>query len=163
MTEQAQGDRVEQTERRLVQAAEVSWALREMNRAAAGVDHRLGERMHLRAIEYAAMQHVMDSPGTIGPAELSGRLGISTGSGTELVDRLEAAGHLARQRHPQDRRRITLQATEKTVTSIVSELSPLLADMEALASEFTPPEQEVIARYLRSAAGRMRHFADGGT
>ena len=109
------------------------------------------------------MQHVMDAPDAIGPAELIGRLGISTGSGTELVDRLEAAGHLARHRHPQDRRRITLQATEKTVTSIVEELSPLLADMEALAAEFSPSEQEVIARYLRSAAGRMRHFAADGT
>lgn len=163
MTERTQGDRVEQAERRRIQAPELSWALREMNRAAATVDHRLAERMHLRSIEYAAMQHVMDAPDAIGPAELSGRLGISTGSGTELVDRLEAAGHLARHRHQQDRRRITLQATEKAVTSVIGELAPLLADIDTLATEFTAEEQEVIARYLRSAAGRMRRFADGNS
>lgn len=145
-----------------MQAPELSWALREMNRAAAKVDHRLAERMRLRSLDYAAMQHVMDATDAIGPAELSGRLGISTGSGTELVDRLETAGHLARHRHPQDRRRITLQATDKAVASVIGELTPLLADIDALTTEFSADEQEVIARFLRAAAGRMRLFADGG-
>lgn len=162
MTERAQGDRVEQAERRRVQAPELSWALREVIRAAGGVDHRLAARMRLRSMEFAAIQHVMDAPDAIGPAELSGRLGISTGSGTELVDRLEAAGHLARHRHPQDRRRITLQATENAVTAVIGELTPLLADIDSLTMDFTPQEQDVITRYLRAAAARMRHFADGG-
>ena len=162
MTERTQGDRIEQAERRRVDAPELSWALRELNRAAANVDHALAERLRLRAIEYAAMQHVMEAPDAIGPAELSARLGISTGSGTELVDRLEAAGHLARHRHPQDRRRITLQATDGSVALVIGELASLLADLDGLAAEFTESQQEVIARYLRAAAGRMRRFADDG-
>lgn len=142
---------------------ELSWALREMNRAAATVDHRLAERMHLRSIEYAAMQHVMDAPDAIGPAELIGRLGISTRLGHRAgrpprggrtpCAASTSAGSAAN--HPSgDRESGDLGHRE---------LARLLADIDTLATEFTAEEQEVIARYLRSAAGRMRRFADGNS
>jgi hypothetical protein len=102
-----------------VQAPEVSWALRNVNRAGAEVDHALAQRLRLRAIDYAALGHVMEQPGRLGPGELSTLLGISTGSGTELVDRLERAGHLLRHRHPQDRRRLVLDATDSATGQVL--------------------------------------------
>ncbi|CAA9354351.1 MAG: Transcriptional regulator, MarR family [uncultured Frankineae bacterium] len=55
----------------------------------------------------------MTSSAQLGPPELSARLGISSGSGTELVDRLEQAGQLVRQRDTEDRRRVLLQMTPR--------------------------------------------------
>lgn len=160
MTEQWQGDDTETTERSRLEAPELSWALRELNRAAADIDHELAGRLRMRPLDYAAMGHVMNAPSALGPAELSARLGISTGSATELVDRLERAGHLRRRRDERDRRRVALEPTESAVASILGELGPLFAALDALADDFEPQEQEAITRYLRTAAQRMRAFAD---
>lgn len=142
-----------------MRAPELSWALRDANRAAADVDHALAERLHLRALDYTAMGHLMGAPEPLGPAELSARLGISTGSATELVDRLERAGHVNRRRDDRDRRRVGLEPTDAAANEILGELGPLFAALDTLAAEFSPPEQEIIAGYLRAAAQRMRAFA----
>ena len=151
-------DAVETRERALVQASEMSWALREVNRLSTELDVELAKRMRLRPLDSAALFHVLSAPGPLGPAELSARLGISSGSGTELVDRLERAGHLERRRDDHDRRRVALHVSPSAVESALGELAPLFAALDALEDDFTPEEQAAVARYLRAAADRMRRF-----
>ena len=159
MAERWQADDVETRERARTEASELSWALRELNRAVAEIDHALARRLAMRPSDYAAMGHVMSAQAPLGPAELSVRLGISTGSATELVDRLERAGHLERRRDSHDRRRVSLHATQPAVELILRELGPLFVDLDELAGEFTPDEQATVARYLRLAARRMGAYA----
>lgn len=158
MAEKPQGDPIEQAERERTDAHELSWLLRTVIRASADVDQHLAQRLGLRPLDYTAMNHVMTSAAALGPAELSARLGISTGSGTELVDRLERDGHLRRQRHPDDRRRVGLHPTDAAVTRILAALAPLLQALDALADDFTAAEQEVVHRYLRGVVQRLHHF-----
>lgn len=158
MAEKPQEDVIEQAEQARVQAHQLSWLLRALIRASADTDRHLAQRLLLRPLDYTAMNHVMTSTTPLGPAELSARLGISTGSGTELVDRLERDGHLRRQRHPGDRRRVSLHATEAGITQILATLGPLFTALDALADEFTPAEQDTIARYLRGVAQRLHRF-----
>lgn len=161
MTEEAQGDATEQDERARVRAPEMSWALREVNRAAADAEQALARRLGMRPMDYAALGHVMTAREPLGPAELSSRLGISTGSATELADRLARAGHLERHAHPMDRRRVALRATEPAIGRVLGALAPLFDDVDALTADFTAAEQEVVVRYLRAAAQRLRSYADG--
>ncbi len=152
------GDRIEGVERARMTAEELSWALRTMNRASAEVDHSLSRRVQLRSLDYEAMGHIMDEHDSLGPAELAGRLGISAGSATELVDRLERAGHVERRRDTADRRRVTLHARPTAVADILGELGPLFDSLDALALEFSPEEQAAVERYLRRATERMREW-----
>lgn len=149
-------------ERSLVSASELSWALREVNRLAGDLDVELARRLHLRLLDSMALGHVMTADSPLGPAELSARLGISTGSGTELVDRLERAGHLRRHRDARDRRRVSLSASTEAVGSVLGELAPLFTTLDELADDFTPSQQEAVIRYLTAAAVRMRHFLEAG-
>ena len=143
-----------------MQAEELSWSLRSLNRAATEVDHALAQRVGLRQLDYAAMGHVMDQEGSaLGPAELGHRLGISTGCATELVDRLERAGHISRSRDETDRRRVSLLANKQAVDRILTELGPLFGSLDELSRSFTAEEQQVIDRYLRQAAQRLSDFA----
>jgi DNA-binding MarR family transcriptional regulator len=150
---------VEAVERERVTAPELSWAFRTASRAVLDMDASFARRLGMRRLDYTAMSHLMDEPGRLGPVDLSHRLGISTGSATELVDRLESGGHVRRVRHPDDRRRLVLEPTEDGVDHVLSTLAPLFAQMDALAAEFSPDEQAAIARYLREAAARMDAFA----
>ena len=45
----------------------------------------------------------------LSPADLSRRIGMTTGSTAVLLNRLEAAGHISRSREHADRRRVTLR------------------------------------------------------
>lgn len=159
MAERWQADAVEESERARVSASELSWALRELNRATAEVDRALAARLGLRPLDYTAMNHVMTSATAIGPVDLSHRLGISTGSGTELVDRLERAGHLERRRDHHDRRRVVLRPTPAAVDRILHELQALFTSIDALAADFTPDQQDLILRYLRGAAQRIKTYS----
>lgn len=148
----------EEVERGRVSAPEVSWAFRAVYRAVLDADTELARRMHLRRLDYTAMGHLMDEPGRLGPVDLSHRLGISTGSATELVDRLDRAGHVRRVRHAQDRRRIVLEPTPAGVDQVLRELAPLFTRMDTLGAQFTTAEQAVITRYLRQAAAHLDAF-----
>ncbi len=142
-------------------AADLSWALREVQRAQGDVDRHLAQMLGLRPTDYQALNHVMTAHDPLGPAELSTRVAISTGSGTELVDRLETAGHLERGPHPTDRRRVILQPSPEAVARILGELAPLFSALDDLADTFTPDEQATVARYLRAAAQLLAGYASG--
>ncbi|HWD61924.1 MAG TPA: MarR family transcriptional regulator, partial [Humibacter sp.] len=60
----------------------------------------------MRAMRYLAVLHGRGEVAT--PGGLAIHLGISTASVTKLLDRLESAGHIQRQRHPTDRRGVVI-------------------------------------------------------
>ncbi|MFE1644174.1 MarR family transcriptional regulator [Microbacterium sp. P01] len=151
----------EDIERGRMSADELSWALRSVNRAATRLDHALAAKMGLRALDYEAMGHIMDREGAmLGPAELGQRLGISTGSATELADRLERAGHILRARDEADRRRVALVPQQSAVGRILDELGPLFEALDDVAAGFTRDERAAIERYLRLAAKRLETRAE---
>jgi DNA-binding MarR family transcriptional regulator len=166
MADMARGDSmdpVERRERQRVAAQDVSWALRGVTNAAVDVDYALARRVGLRPMDYTALNHIFVNDGAISPHHLSARLGISSGSTSELVDRLERAGHVQRDRGGEDRRRVTLGTTPATVELVLSELSPLLSALDGVASQFSTQERDTITVYLRRVAAAMREFARAET
>lgn len=141
-----------------MKAEEVSWALRDFTRAAVDVDYVLARRIGLRPMDYTALNHVFTADGDIGPHELSDRLGISTGSTSELVDRLERSGHVERRRSDEDRRRVGLQPTTHAVEEVLSELAPIFSALDTLAEDYTPTERSLVCDFLRRAAQVMRDY-----
>lgn len=94
--------------------------------------------------------------GPVGPVELGKRLGgMRSASATALVDRLEAAGHVERRRHPSDRRRLVVVPTYKGGAEAIE---PLANALEEVADEFTDEERAVIARYLERVTETTNSF-----
>ena len=113
----------------------------------------------MRPTDYAAVGHVLSADMPTGPLQLSQSLGISSGSATELVDRLERSGHLERHRDDQDRRRVTLSLTLSAVEQVLTELRPLVAAMDEVAAELTPEEGATVIRFLRSIGPVLQGYA----
>lgn len=78
----------------------------------AGEQYRQAVSAHfgLGVSETQAISHLTQA-GELGMAELAGRLGMSTGAATSLVDRLERSDLARRHSHPSDRRRSVVRLT----------------------------------------------------
>jgi DNA-binding MarR family transcriptional regulator len=114
---------------------------------------------------------ILNMTGPITAGRLAELTGLSTGAITGVIDRLEQAGYVRREKDPNDRRRVVIQPVlEKSETEIgplyesmrraMAELCARYSDQElAIVLDFfiraSPVVQEVIAK-LRGAASPAR-------
>ncbi len=84
--------------------------------------------------------------------KLSELTGLTTGAVTAMIDRLEKAGYVQRERDKNDRRKVIVVPNE---TRINSEIAPFSISMgvalETLSKEFSEDELEIILRFLTKA------------
>jgi DNA-binding MarR family transcriptional regulator len=136
-------------------------ALRALQVAMDEAQLALGRRMRMNPSDLAAMAHVAGSSVPLGPTDLAGRLGMSPGATTELVDRLERAGHVVRERDVVDRRRVRLTPSDSARTEVLRRLGDLLEALDGLAGDFTDEERAAVQRYLERATAAYREYAAG--
>lgn len=134
-------------------------ALRRLQTAMSEAEVALGRRMQLGHSELAAMTHLSAAVDPVGPGRLSQRLGVTPAAATELVDRLERAGHLERRRDTADRRRIHLIPTASALADVGEQLAPLLNAVDHSARQFSPDERAAIQRFLKAIVEAYTDFA----
>jgi DNA-binding MarR family transcriptional regulator len=139
--------------------ASPTWLLRRLQTAMSDAEAAMARRLRIGPTDLAAMTHLTFAPEPIGPRELSGRLGITPGATTELVDRLERAGHLERRRDTHDRRRVQLHPSEATLAEVAGELGPLLRALDAVATGLDAHDRAVVAGYLGDVLAAYEAFA----
>jgi DNA-binding MarR family transcriptional regulator len=91
----------------------------------------------------AADAHVM-TPGRLGAS-----LGLSSPATTALVDRLERAGHVRRERLPSDRRAVGIRITDSAVEAGSDLYSPLVDELTAALAPVSAADLAVATRVLR--------------
>ena len=136
--------------------------LRRLQTAMGEAESALARRLEIGPTDLAAMTHLTFAPEPIGPRELSGRLGITPGATTELVDRLERAGHLERRRDTLDRRRVQLHPSGDTLDQVAGELGPLLGALDAVAAGLDDHDRAVVIAYLGGVLAAYEAFARPG-
>ncbi|MGN6743738.1 MAG: MarR family winged helix-turn-helix transcriptional regulator [Amnibacterium sp.] len=134
-------------------------ALRILQVAMGDAQQALGHRMRMIPTDLAAMAHLSSSGEPLGPTDLAGRLGLSPGATTELVDRLERAGHLLRQRDLADRRRVRLVPSPSARDEVLGRLGSLLDALDAIANDFSDEDRDVIRDYLDRVIAAYREYA----
>lgn len=140
----------------------VSWMLHQLAVSMAAADPVIARRLGMNSTDYLAMKHLLSSDTPLGPAELAGLLGMSTGSTTALIDRLETAGHLERRPHPGDRRRRVLVPSESAIDAVTRALQPLVARLDHLQRAFSAEEVAIIQRFLALVGQAHDVFRRGG-
>lgn len=137
---------------------DVSWSLHRFVVAAATLDVTLGRGLNLSPSEYQAMKHLMVAERPLGPVELGTLVGLTSGSATTLVDRLERAGHLARHRDQGDRRRLALEPTSEALHSTRQQLRPLEDALSEILTAYSAEDRRTIARFLDDAIDAYGDF-----
>jgi len=89
------------------------------------------------------------------PGWLGAQLGLNSASVTALIDRLERAGHVHRDRDASDRRRINLQVTEQAAELGWSFFGPLIAHTVAVTDRFSDTQTATIVRFINEVLGAV--------
>ncbi|MCO5993487.1 MarR family transcriptional regulator [Actinoallomurus rhizosphaericola] len=107
---------------------------------------RLGvNRTDLRCLE------ILLTGTTTSPSGLGKELGLSTGSVTAMLDRLERAGHLTRAPDPRDRRRVVVRATADAAHAARELYGPIADEGLQEIAGYTAEELELLVDFLDRA------------
>jgi DNA-binding MarR family transcriptional regulator len=82
------------------------------------------------------------------PTDLAEFLSITTASMTALLDRLEAGGHIARRRHPTDRRRLLVELSPQARATLVAMFAYTGQATASAAASFSAEELTAVRRFL---------------
>lgn len=134
----------------------LAWAVHRLAVAITEADVALGRLLGLGARDYLAVKHLLLAEEPLGPVELGRVLGISSGSATTLVDRLENAGHVRRHAHAHDQRRRTVTVAPSTRATVLAELASLGTALDAVADGLTEAERRAVEHVLDAAARAAR-------
>lgn len=88
--------------------------------------------------------------------ELARASGLTTGAITGLIDRLERAGYVERERDPADRRRVLVRATRAARDRVAPLYAGLAARMEALCAEHDPAALDLLLGFFTRSAEILR-------
>jgi DNA-binding MarR family transcriptional regulator len=114
---------------------------------------------HISNNDFDALLHVMvaeqtDSPLTL--RELRDRLGMTAAAVTYLVDRMVEAGHVRREPHPADRRKVFLRYTDGGLEVARAFFAPLGMRTHQALVPFTDHDLAIARRVLAALTDAMR-------
>lgn len=88
------------------------------------------------------------STGPSTPTELARRLDVSTAAMTLVLNRLEVAGHIRRDRHPDDGRKLIVTAAHRSADQAHALVVPMIEKVEQLIESMSEDDQQTVVDFL---------------
>ncbi|WP_018216286.1 MarR family winged helix-turn-helix transcriptional regulator [Salinispora vitiensis] len=143
--------------------AEITNELRRYAVDAQHVGHAFANLHGLGATDLQALIAVMDAElhgDPITPGRLGEQLDLSSGSVTALLDRLERAGHVRRDRTSTDRRKVLVHYADRGAEVAREFFRPLGRRTDAVMLDFTDDELETVHRFVTAVRATLREHRD---
>ncbi|WP_431040769.1 MarR family winged helix-turn-helix transcriptional regulator [Streptomyces sp. P1-3] len=124
-------------------------------------DRETARLMGVNETDLRCLEILMEEVPEAAPSLLAARLGLTTGSVTAMLDRLEKLGYLTRSPHPSDRRKTIVRATEAATRRGYELIGPLLDEgRRELLTRYSVEQIELITEFLeRTTNIQKRHVA----
>lgn len=110
-------------------------------------ERSIAKQLDLDAPGLEVLDHLI-SRGPTTPTELAHRVEISTAAMTLVLNRLEDRGHVRRDRHPSDGRKLVVTASDAAATDAERLVAPLIGEVEAQIAAMSDEERTTVARFL---------------
>jgi DNA-binding MarR family transcriptional regulator len=138
-------------------ATDVRNRLRSLNGQLAALNHVIGSRLKLRDSDLDCLD-LIARLGPIGPSELARRSGVHPATITGILDRLQKADWIARERDPAaaDRRGVIVRIRRERMREVFRLYSGMISALNGICAEYSAEDLEVIGGFLDrvAAAGR---------
>lgn len=135
--------------------ARIMEAMRAYRAAEMTMRRRTQDSMAMGENELLVLRYLTRASGTgreVTPIDLARHLGVSTASMTALLDRLERSGHLRRDPHPTDRRKVVVSTTGHADDEMRETLAAMHARMMQATRGMSESETVAVTSFLQ----RMR-------
>lgn len=140
---------------------EVARAARRLDLSLAEMHLDLARTMNMTPAELLALAH-MGMDGSLSPSDLAKRLHMRSGAITALLDRLTEHGHVVREPHRSDRRKLVVRLTEEGRRATMHELRPMVAEVVDLVDRLPESDRETVGRFVDELAAVItRRHSEG--
>lgn len=135
----------------------IKGALRELNNQLSLFNHQLSAKVALKPVDFDCLE-LLNLHGPLSPSALAKQAGLHPATMTGVLDRLQRAGWITRDR-PQDatdRRAVIVSVTGDRDGEVYRHLAGMNAKMDDICTGYTDAELDLIADFLRrtTTAGR---------
>jgi DNA-binding MarR family transcriptional regulator len=121
------------------------------------------DRIGLNATDLNCL-NILSFSGRLTAGELARATGLTTASITGVVDRLEEAGFVQREKDAADRRRVVIHLNlQKAFGTVAPVFAPMLADWQRVAAQYNDDELRLIVQFydrmediIRAHLARLR-------
>ena len=139
----------------------ISADLRELTAESDQIGRLFAVSHDVRPTDFRALLHVFVAESTGRPmtsGDLSQRMGMSGAAITYLVDRLIESGHIRRDSHPDDRRKVVLRYSEPGLDTARSFFTPLATYNQAALKDLPDADLTAAHRVFSALIAAMREF-----
>jgi DNA-binding MarR family transcriptional regulator len=140
--------------------AQLGQEVRALQTAVDALDEAVAVHLGVNRTDLRCLDVLMQRDG-VAPSQLSTALGLTTGSVTAMLDRLEKIGYLTRSPDPIDRRKVVVRATPQVAAKAYEIFGPLVEDGNREIAHYTREELELLVDFVRrSRAIQERQLAN---
>ncbi|MEZ0067319.1 DNA-binding MarR family transcriptional regulator [Streptacidiphilus sp. MAP12-20] len=126
-------------------------ALRELGIQLAQLNRRVSGRLKLRDVDMDCLD-LITRLGPLGPGALAKAGGLHPATVTGILDRLEGAGWIVRERDPDDRRAVRVRAVPERGGEVFAQFAGMNGAVQEICSDYDEEQLRVIAGFLGRVA-----------
>lgn len=133
-------------------AASLGKAMESLQAAVDDYDREVARLLGVNETDLRCLEILIQDVPEATPRLLADRLGLTTGSVTSMLDRLEKTGYVTRSPHPGDRRKVIVRATETATRRAWELIGPLVAEgQQQLLARYSADQLDLITDFLGHA------------
>lgn len=125
--------------------------MRKMSAYSVLFSHLIAEQVGIHSTDLEATD-MLSWTGPITAGRLADLTGLTTGAVTALIDRLEAAGFVQRERDPNDKRRVIIQPIAERADDVAPLYEPIVREMIDLCAQYNERDLALILDFATRAA-----------
>jgi DNA-binding MarR family transcriptional regulator len=133
-------------------------ALGEYNTAQILLRNANAKKLGINAVDMECLNLLSLKGGISTPTEIARHTGLTTGSTTAMLDRLEKARLISRKPNPKDRRGVLIEVSDSLGDTLRESMTELRKVQNKLIDNYSDNELELIAWFLESTAGNVKEY-----
>jgi len=123
-------------------------SLRELSVQLSLLNRLVGAHVELKDVDWDCLE-IVNRHGPLSPTALARRAGLHPATVTGVLDRLERASWVARDRNATDRRGVSVRARRERSREVFQLYAGMNSAMDEICAAYTEPELKLLADFLR--------------